>query len=382
MNDQAKLIAGLQQAWRDENASARNYRALAEREPNPERKAILLRLAEAEVKHAANWQARLIELGADPGVYQESTRERTRRWLLVQSGTDSAVVKLEAMENEADALYDDLLKVATDTDRDQIAEAQREEEAHAKVLNDMTGAFSPIQRKLDRLLGREKWHVTAGGWIGQAIYGANDGLGAAFGVVSGVAGATAADAKFVLLAGVTTAIASALSMGSGAYLATKSEREVYEAEIERERREIAEHPQEELEEMELFYQLKGFSQAESKKMAAKLAEQPEHFLKTLTHEELGLSERSFPNPWRATISATASTAVGAFIPVLPFFVMNGTSALIASFVISTIAHFAVGAAKVIVTGRSWFKSGMEMTFIGLGEAVITYGIGLLIASVR
>ncbi len=382
MNDQVKLLAGLQQAWRDENASARNYRALAEREPNPERKAILFRLAEAEVKHAANWQARLIELGADPGVYQESTRERTRRWLLVQSGTDSAVVKLEAMENEADALYDDLLKVATDTDRDQIAEAQREEEAHAKVLNDMTGAFSPIQRKLDRLLGREKWHVTAGGWIGQAIYGANDGLGAAFGVVSGVAGATAADAKFVLLAGVTTAIASALSMGSGAYLATKSEREVYEAEIERERREIAEHPQEELEEMELFYQLKGFSQAESKKMAAKLAEQPEHFLKTLTHEELGLSERSFPNPWRATISATASTAVGAFIPVLPFFVMNGTSALIASFVISTIAHFAVGAAKVIVTGRSWFKSGMEMTFIGLGEAVITYGIGLLIASVR
>ena len=381
MNDQAKLIAGLQQAWRDENASARNYQALAKRESNPERKAILLRLAEAEVKHAANWQARLKELGADPGIYQESTSERTRRWLLVQSGTESAVVKLEAMENEADALYDDLLKVATGNDRDQIAEAQREEEAHARVLNDMTGAFSPTQRKLDRLLGREK-HVTAGGWIGQAIYGANDGLGAAFGVVSGVAGATAADAKFVLLAGVTTAIASALSMGSGAYLATKSEREVYSAEIERERLEIEQNPAEEREEMELFYQLKGFSPAEAKKMTAKLAEQPEHFLKTLTHEELGLSERSFPNPWRAAFSATASTAAGAFIPVIPFFFMHGTPALIASFIISTAAHFAVGAAKVIVTGRSWFKSGMEMTFVGLGEAIITYGIGLLIASVR
>ena len=382
MNDQAKLINGLTQAWRDENASARNYRALAEREPNPDRKAILLRLAEAEVKHATNWQARLKELGADPGVYQESTSERTRRWLLVQSGTESAVVKLEAMENEADALYDDLLNVATGPDREQIAEAQREEEAHAKVLNDMTGAFSPTQRKLDRLLGREKWHVTAGGWIGQAIYGANDGLGAAFGVVSGVAGATAADAKFVLLAGVTTAIESAVSMGSGAYLATKSEREVYEAEIERERREIAENPQEELEEMELFYQLKGFSAEEAKTMAAKLAEQPEHFLTTLTHEELGLSERSFPNPWRAASSAMASTAVGAFIPVLPFFFMHGTPALIASFIISTAAHFGVGAAKVIVTGRSWFKSGMEMTFVGIGEAVITYGIGLLIAKAR
>jgi len=382
MNDQTKLISGLQQAWRDENASARNYRALSERESNPERKAILLRLAEAEDKHAANWLARLKELGADPGLYQESASERTRRWLLVQSGTESAVVKLEAMENDADALYDDLLKVATGADHTQIAEAQREEEAHAKVLNDMTGAFSPTQRKLDRLLGREKWHVTAGGWIGQAIYGANDGLGAAFGVVSGVAGATAADAKFVLLAGVTTAIASALSMGSGAYLATKSEREVYSAEIERERREIAENPKEELEEMALFYQLKGFSPAEAEKMAAKLAEQPEHFLQTLTHEELGLSERSFPNPWRAAFSATASTAVGAFIPVIPFFFMHGTPALIASFVISTAAHFGVGAAKVIVTGRSWFKSGMEMTFVGLGEAIITYGIGLLIAHIR
>ena len=382
MNDQTKLISGLQQAWRDENASARNYRALSERESNPERKAILLRLAEAEDKHAANWLARLKELGADPGLYQESASERTRRWLLVQSGTESAVVKLEAMENDADALYDDLLKVATGADHTQIAEAQREEEAHAKVLNDMTGAFSPTQRKLDRLLGREKWHVTAGGWIGQAIYGANDGLGAAFGVVSGVAGATAADAKFVLLAGVTTAIASALSMGSGAYLATKSEREVYSAEIERERREIAENPKEELEEMALFYQLKGFSPAEAEKMAAKLAEQPEHFLQTLTHEELGLSERSFPNPWRAAFSATASTAVGAFIPVIPFFFMHGTPALIASFVISTAAHFGVGAAKVIVTGRSWFKSGMEMTFVGLGEAIITYGIGLLIARIR
>ena len=88
MNDQAKLISGLQQAWRDENASARNYRALSERESNSERKAILLRLAEAEDKHAANWLARLKELGADPGVYQESASERTRRWLLVQSGTE------------------------------------------------------------------------------------------------------------------------------------------------------------------------------------------------------------------------------------------------------------------------------------------------------
>jgi len=170
-------------------------------------------------------------------------------------------------------------------------------------------------------------------------------------------------------------------MGSGAYLATKSEREVYEAEIERERMEIEQDPGQEREEMELFYQLKGFSLEESKTLAAKLAEQPEQLLKTLAHEELGLSEKAFPNPWKSAVSATLSTAAGAIVPVIPFIFFRGTMALVWSFAISTLAHFAVGASKVIVTGRSWLKSGMEMTVVGVGEAVVTYCIGLLIAPV-
>jgi VIT1/CCC1 family predicted Fe2+/Mn2+ transporter/rubrerythrin len=379
VSNSQKLIAGLKQAWRDEMASARNYRALAERESNANRKTILLRLAEAEDKHAANWRARLKDLGVDCGQYRESARERARRWVLMQRGTEQAVMKLEDLEKDADALYDELLKVCEEKDRQQIEAVQREEIEHAQILSEIGGTGVPIQRKLDRLLHREKWHVTGGGWIGQAIYGVNDGLGAAFGVVSGVAGATDVNAKFVLLSGIATAIASALSMGSGAYLATKSEREVYQAEMERERREIEENPEEEREEMELFYQLKGFSPEESKKMAAKLAEQPEHFLQTIAHEELGLSERAFPNPWRSAASATLSTAGGAFIPVIPYFWLSGMEALVWSFIISTAAHFAVGAGKVFVTGRSWLKSGTEMTVIGLGEALITYSIGLLIA---
>ena len=298
----------------------------------------------------------------------------------MQSGTNTAVVKLEAAEQGADKMYGELIPVApNEAVRKQLLDTQLEEKSHSIVLNDMLGGAATAQQKLDKIFSAEKWHVTGGGWIGQAIYGANDGLGAAFGVVSGVAGATGVNAKFVLLSGIATAIASALSMGSGAYLATKSECEVYQAEIGRERHEIETNPAEEREEMALFYQLKGFSPEESHKMADKLAEQPEHLLKALVHEELGLSERAFPNPWRAAVSATASTASGAFIPVIPFFFMSGAAALICSVVISTAAHFAVGAAKVIVTGRSWLKSGMEMTLVGLGEALITYGIGLLIA---
>jgi VIT1/CCC1 family predicted Fe2+/Mn2+ transporter len=114
-------------------------------------------------------------------------------------------------------------------------------------------------------------------------------------------------------------------------------------------------------------------------MAAKLAEQPDQLLKSLAHEELGLSLKAFPNPWRSAVSASLSTAAGAFVPVIPFIFLSGTPALVWSFAISTAAHFAVGASKVIVTGRSWLKSGAEMTIVGVGEALVTYGIGLLIA---
>jgi vacuolar iron transporter family protein len=381
VSDNRKLIAGLQAAWRDEITSARNYRGLAEREPITDRRAILLRLAETEDKHAATWEARLRELGAEAGPFTESLTERLRRWLLLRSGTEAAVAKLEAAENSADGMYGELMNVApNEAMRAQLQEVQREEKAHSRVLNDMavTGAAG-VQSRLEKILGSERWHVHGGSWIGQAIYGINDGLGAAFGVVSGVAGATNVDSHFVLLGGIATAIASALSMGSGAYLATKSEREVYEAEIERERHEIEVSPEEEREEMGLFYQLKGFSPEEAKSLAARLAEKPDQLLKALAHEELGLSEKTFPDPWRSAVSAMLSTGAGAFIPIIPFFMMTGTQALIASFIISTAAHFAVGASKVIVTGRSWLKSGTEMTLVGLGEAVLTYMIGLWIA---
>ncbi len=364
-----------------EVAGARTYRELAKREPNAEKRAILERMAEAEDHHAEKWAARLKELGAQPGVFQESFTARLRRWVWLQSGTDTAVRNLENAEAYSDRLYDELLTNATDAqDRKQLQETQREERAHSRVLDEMLEPSKPApQRKLDQMLSTEKWHVRGGGWIGQAIYGLNDGLGAAFGVVSGVAGATAANGEFVLLSGLAAAIASALSMGSGAYLATKSEREVYEAEIGREKREIEMDPDEEREEMQLFYELKGFKPEEAKLLASRLAEQPDQLLKTLAHEELGLSEGNFPDPFRAAISASISTGIGAIIPVLPFFFISGLNAVIVSFIISTLAHFAVGASKVVVTGRSWLVSGTEMTVVGLGEAITTYIIGLLIS---
>jgi VIT1/CCC1 family predicted Fe2+/Mn2+ transporter len=255
----------------------------------------------------------------------------------------------------------------------------QEEAGHAESLSSLVSARDPGSA-LNRLLGRERWHVTSSsGWIGDAIYGANDGLGAIFGIVSGVAGYTNGSGHLVAISGLAGMIASALSMGSGAYLAAKSEGEVHQAEIAREKRELEESPDEEREELALFYQLKGLSEQESHDLVARLAEKPDVMLQTMVQEELGLTADSAPNPLVSAVSSSAATAVGAIIPVIPFFFMHGLAAVLVAAIISLIAHFVVGALKTLVTARNWIASGLEMTVVGAIEGLITFGLGRLLA---
>jgi len=388
--DRDEYIQGLKRVWRREHVSERIYRALAEHETDPNRQKILTRLAETERVHGERWTRKLADLGVEIPPYRPTFGERIWRWVLVQSGTENALARIESAEDEDTEIYTALMADAPDqADQDEIASVLRDERIHQAAIS-RSGHESgpPIQAgksmnpqvRLDTILGRERWHKRGGGWIGQAIYGANDGLGSVFGIVSGVAGATAGGPA-VLIAGLAGMMASALSMGSGAYLATKSEREVYQAEVNREKRELESHPEEEAEELSLFYQLKGVPQDEAESLANRLIAAPEEALKTLTSEELGLSEQTFPNPWTEALSATIATALGAFIPIMPFFFTEGYPAVIASFAISTIAHFVIGAAKTVVTGLSPWRSGLEMTLVGLGEALITYMLGVAFGSI-
>src|SRR5947209_6367935 len=344
-----ELIAALRQNWQREMEGVRTYRDLAQRERDTARRNILTKMADAEQRHAQKWEQKLAELGVEPPQEQRSLKMRFQGWLRRQLGTDAALRQLEGEEDKDIARYEAQARSINDIEaQTMLREVRREEESHGRVIREIIGPIGP-QGMLDVMLRRERWHKRGGGWLGDAIYGANDGLGAVFGIVSGVAGYTgAADSHFVLVSGLAGMMASALSMGSGAFLATKSEREVFEAEIGREKREIEEDPEEEQEELALFYQLKGFTEEESNVLATRLAEKPEQFLRTLAHEELGLSEESFPKPWVAAVSATISTAIGAFIPIIPFFFLSGITAVIAAAIISLIAHFVVGAAKMPV----------------------------------
>jgi VIT1/CCC1 family predicted Fe2+/Mn2+ transporter/rubrerythrin len=376
--DRQETVEVVKRNWRAEVETAQTYRDLAEREQDEKRKGILLRMAEAEERHAQRWEEKLKDLGAEPPVLKDTIGRRLNRWWNKIAGPEIAIRRMEATEERQEVEFREQAERALPGEEDVqefLRKSALEEKAHARALSSMAPPVNP-RTALDAILKRERWHGRGGSWVADAIYGANDGLGAVFGIVSGVAGATSNQQHYILIAGLAGTIASTLSMGAGAYLAAKSEAEVYEAEISRERAEVEENPEEEIEEMSLFYQLQGFSPEESQKMAERLAQQPEQFVQAMAQSELGLSEHRFPNQWTAALSAGISTAIGAFIPIIPFFFSGGVEAVIISFGISLVAHFAVGALKSLITIRSWWASGLEMTWIGVIVAVVTYGLGL------
>src|SRR6266851_4254701 len=237
-------LATVEKMWRREVEAAATYKHLANREKDPKRRDILLRLAEQEDKHAARWSERIAaSSGRTPDPKEV---ERGLSWFQRISDPNVVLHRLEQEENKAEAEYEQLMARLSDPlDRQIAEEAMHEERDHAIVLRTLAGGAIPTPRStLDTILRRERWHVRGTGWIGDAIYGVNDGLGAVFGIVSGMAGYTGGS-EVVLAAGLAGTLASALSMGAGAYLASKSEREVYESEVARERTEIQEDPQEE-----------------------------------------------------------------------------------------------------------------------------------------
>jgi VIT1/CCC1 family predicted Fe2+/Mn2+ transporter len=233
------------------------------------------------------------------------------------------------------------------------------------------------QGALDDLLAtRDKGRPQTAAWIGDAIYGVNDGLGSIFGIVSGVSGATLGNSHFVLIAGMAGMVASALSMGAGAYLAAKSEREIYEAEFAREREAVDDNEPEAREVLSLTYQIRGLPEEDAQRVVEHLAKDKEQLIKALARDRLNMTEEGLSKPMVSAVSGALSTAVGALIPIVPFFFMGGIPAVIVAAIISLAAHFAVGAAKSLVTVRPWWSSGLEMTIVGAGEGIVTYVIGI------
>lgn len=227
--------------------------------------------------------------------------------------------------------------------------------------------------KLDELMGREQRNTPS--WIGDAIYGVNDGLGAIFGIIAGVAGYTGNN-HTILVSGFFGALASTLSMAAGAWLATRSENELLDKAFHEAKRDIEQNRSREIEILSLIYETRGFEPHEAREIAERIAKDDELFLKTMAQEKHGIHEASRGNAWGAALSGGLSTFIGGVVPLIPFFFMQGLAAVVTAAAISLAAHFVVGALKSLVTVRSWWSSGIEMTLAGVIVGVVSYLLGL------
>jgi VIT1/CCC1 family predicted Fe2+/Mn2+ transporter len=256
-----------------------------------------------------------------------------------------------------------------------LARHATDRQMHAAAV-DIAADSAMHARELSAVMGREgePWHVGgSGGYLRSVVYGFNDGLTANFGLVAGVIGANVAP-HIVIISGVAGAIADALSMGSSGYLAAKSEAEVQAHQIEMERHEMRLMPDLEEDELAVIYEAKGLPPERARETAHAMMQDPTRALDTMVQEELNIHPAELA-PLKDGVVTGSATAVGAFIPILPFFAVPFDTAIWISLAVSMLAHFAIGAARSLFTGRSLWASGRDMFLVGFGVAAVGYVIG-------
>jgi len=213
-------------------------------------------------------------------------------------------------------------------------------------------------------------------WLADAIYGINDGLAAIFGIVAGVAGYSQ-NHRLILLAGMFGVLASALSMGAGAWLAARSKNEMMGREIARLYLEHEQFPRRPVEKLVSRYVNLGFNGDESRFISERIAANSERLMRVLLVEESGFDIDHPSRPLQSALFGSVSTLIGGLIPLIPLFIWSGQIGFWLAAIGSIVAHFVVGAVKSVVTLRSWWASGSEMMLIGLGVGIIAYGLGML-----
>ena len=352
--------------WQDEADAAFLYRVLAGFELDEKKKGIYLRLAEVEDRHVQVWERLLDEHGRPPKPFRPTARTRLLASLGRLFGPGFLLPMLLAEEGREVKGYLDMHRSTARgaPGSNEALTLAKESAEHATTLGSIAGRTG------------EPWHRTeSGGFLRNVVYGFNDGLTANFGLVAGVIGASSTSQHHtVILAGVAGLIADALSMGSSGYLAAKSEQEVYANEIAMERDEIALMPEIERDELALIYEAKGMDASSAHALATQVMANPERMLEEQVQEELGIGAPHM-SPLREGWVTGSATAVGALIPVFPFLFWEGTTAIVTSFVVSMLSHFLVGGARSVFTGRSAFRSGLDMFVVGLGVAAVGYFVG-------
>ncbi len=371
-NDPKRFLKYLQA---ERNASML-YRALAET-TDGERREALLELADVEDQHAAHWIDKLQQHGVEiPPV--PSNLEADDAQLVSRARSLGLVSVLDTLEqNEgADAgMYDD--------EPEALPTMPTDEREHAEVFRKLKGEQPEKfpHRAMSPQAG-EPWHkLDKSGSIRAAVFGVSDGLVSNTALVMGFAGASLAgaiDNSVVLFAGLAGLLAGAFSMAAGEYVSMASQRDLFKREIDLERQELIEKPDEERLELELIYRAKGLPREQAKAIADRIMANPETALDTLAREELGLDPDELGSAWKAAISSFIAFAIGASVVVIPYALFSGVTAFVLAIALALAGMIAVGGVVGSLSGRGVVFSAGRQVIWGAGAAAVTYLVGSLV----
>jgi VIT1/CCC1 family predicted Fe2+/Mn2+ transporter len=337
-------VSDAQSGWREEMQSAWLYDVLAAKEPHKVRAALFATLAREARDQAIHWQSRLVDEGGSVPEFAPSARARVVAVLVRFLGVRPLKQVLAGMKIRGLSAYG----------------------AAAPSGHVMPTAVEEVGLSHQNL---------AGGNLRAAVFGANDGLVSNSSLVFGMAGATG-DAGLLLTAGVAGLLAGALSMAAGEYVSVRSQRELYEHQIDLERKELAEYPDEEAEELALIYEARGMQLEDARGVARQMLSNPDHALDVLAREELGLDPSQLGSAIAAALFSFAAFSIGAIVPLLPF--LTGWGGLTSTIVLTALALFGIGVVISLFTGRHALAGGLRMLVIGGSAGGLTYLLGSLV----
>ena len=352
------------------------YRALAESTDGEQREA-LLELADVEDKHAQHWVDKLTTYGVEippaPTVLNADDEQLVRRARSL--GLVSVLDTLEQNEGADAGMYDD--------EPEALPTMPSDEREHADVFRALKGGEPERFPHRERpTKGGEPWHRTdKSGSVRAAVFGVSDGLVSNTALVMGFAGASlggAIENSVVLFAGLAGLLAGAFSMAAGEYVSMASQRDLFKREIDLERQELLEKPEEERLELELIYRAKGLPREQARAVADQIMKDPEIALDTLAREELGLDPGELGSAWKAAVSSFLSFAIGASVVVVPYALFSGMTAFVLAVILALVSLIVVGGLVGYQSGRGVVFSAGRQVLWGVGAAAVTYLVGSLV----
>lgn len=341
------------------------YRALADVESDKVRAEAFLRLARAEQRHAARW-AKMLNY-SDTAL--EPARPGLRIWALKNAarllGTRRVVPILLMGESQ------DIKAYLLEPGAQEIVKDEREHSYTLRMLG------SAPKEGIDAIRNESRIWGSSSGSLRAAVLGVNDGLVSNLSLVMGVAGGTDQH-SFVLLAGVAGLLAGSFSMAAGEYASMSSQKDIFERQLQMEREELENFPEEEADELAHIYRAKGFTENEAKTIAKRVMSNPNVAIDTMAREELGMDLRELGSPWGAAITSFISFSLGALVPILPYLVVADRLSFSVSIIASCIALAGVGGLIAWTAAKSFLHGALRMLLAGGSAALVTYGIGKLI----